>query len=397
MEQKIINFTKPGKNRIKKLHDWALHTFPADGYREVHSRNIRKYFGNYSEDDAKLSQFLHQELLIEDGKNYSNFPGKEYAKNYKFNWQNLGEIMVNAGLLNTPEIEFSKAFFEAHSFRHLYPNYKVRVMKRQECSSGCPRYISVHDSLSRDARKILWRGQYDYDIEASVYCLIAQHALNIGYPEAGLYEILKVSQDKTEYRKRIADIFSPFVEDFESAIKIAKALLLTIVYNGFIPYPTFTSFKHVLIEHNIHETEWDKLFRRLKADDFLQILCNELKLLWPALQTYWEQTHNKLGRDTFKKWYTQHKPNQFAYDDNGEVIFLDEIEKYSAQKFRSYIYQEIERNILDLIIGWFSRRGHKINTLHDGFWTPLNLDLRELSDFIAAQSGFDVRFSKDVL
>lgn len=105
----------------------------------------------------------------------------------------------------------------------------------------------------------------------------------------------------------------------------------------------------------------------------------------------WVEVNNKDPKQIFR--------TQMEYDtETGEVT---KFSRYRSTKFRSRIYFELERQVIDVIRKFMS--GKICHLMHDGFFTPQQIDMEKLRNQIELESHikedikFNVKISSKIL
>jgi len=412
----MLNFTsKTFQNKISKLQSMALSQIGSGLHVEIYTNDIRKVLPHYNEDNhideylfrSMFKRCLHVKYKVTDVK--LDIPGYPYT--YQFQWANLQWFLQEAKLikprlehkvssfieqkLTSSEVELeqnvkSRNYLYANHFKKNFPNYKAQK-KNPRVNDNCPRYIQHTDQIPKGAMKYLFPNEFEYDIEAAAYALVFQHA--VLYAECDYnFQLLHIChQDKNMMRLGLA-------EELNCSIDIAKLVLAAVLYRRSIPQIEYSrNFQKDLIKNNFHRYNWPYLQEAMRKSEILNTLCFELKIMWEYLEAEWEDTNDQVAKDKFVKWYEK---EEMHYDiDEAE---MKEVKagswRYSSCAFRSYIYFELERKIIDICIDWLEEHGYdKYYTKHDSFWCPYDLSMNELNDLqkkITNETGYDVQFSK---
>ena len=234
--------------------------------------------------------------------------------------------------------------------------------------------LSVNlQGLKKEIRKKLFKGFYDYDIEAAAPTIMYQ-LYQQAYPDSPKLEhIEKYITNKHIYRKALAIIIrkQSNITDEADAIKKAKAIYTAILFGA-----NALSKKSTL---NLNY----KIQKSMTASPFVGGLILDIKQIFRGMNEYYKPKRKLIDKET--KTYEFYNPFGLAIS----------IEKWSIKRVLAYIYQSIERHILDLVCEQY--KNEIILRIHDGFITNKELKIEELEDYIEAKTKFRIKYEFNIL
>ena len=217
-------------------------------------------------------------------------------------------------------------------------------------------------NASKDVRKIIFNGQYEYDISTSVASILTQHLekLNINkyYPYIDSY-----ISDKDFYRNKIIEL------GFEE--KQAKQYLTSLFFG-------------IDVENLHNQSKLYKAFSKeeldtILLDESIKELVSECLDLNDTLQEYYKKQCNFDG-----EW--------FIRNELGNILRFTEWKKFKS-KVIPFIYQGIEAKILDMI-----REKMSVNLLlFDAFISEESVDVNFLRVLSYDNTGYYVNWEKNKL
>ena len=388
-------------NKIQKIHEYAVKRIISTSYIEIHSQSgigfLFPHLGN-TEEKYKMDRLLFKYLFRRDGI-YSFNKDEGICYRYKFNWHNLLCFMQrnhkdlhNSNFCITTskmvDIEIARNKIIGIDFCCTYPNYKEELPVLEITS--CPRYNQVTDRLPKGVVHQLWKGEYEYDIEACAYSLLYQTACIKAKANSDCFILLpRTYLDKERFRQEVA-------KELNCSVPIAKVILAAILFRGNKPNIKFsTNLQKELIKQKFHYWNWDELQHKIKESALLSSLILEIKYMWTCLEKNWDEMNDYSSHEKFLKYHDEIGYSYSDEDGYEEIITLKG--RYSAPSFRSFIYFEIEREVIDLIKDWLDQEGLIHYTKHDSFWCPNNLEegnkILELVYYIKDRTYLWVNFS----
>jgi hypothetical protein len=407
----MINLkSKPFKTKISKIFEYSISRFGSAQLIELNmEKDIKILVPHYKSKNpkGKLDVFLYNNLFFRS-EIHSYLVG-ERSYYYQFQWNNLLYLLQEAELIKgeystttliqnnlittKKEIELNKsahAFLCAYEFKQKYPDYyNNKIIKLSE---NCPRYIQITDQLPKSTMKYLFPNEYEYDINAAAYALTFQHAvIYAGCDDEFKYIPLTYLQ-KDELRQALSD-------ELQVPIKIVKVILAAILYRRNIPQIKHSkNLQKELSKNNFHYFNYSLLQANMNSSMILHNLCNELKLMWNYLEINWEVLNDQVAKERFRKWYEKEEMNY----DIDEMDFQEntkKVSRYSSCAFRSYIYFELERKVIDICINWLEENNYKTYvTKHDSFFCPYDLSNEEIDNLetrIHNETNYWISFKKE--
>ena len=389
--------SKTTRNRLRNIMYFAEDYFCwNDSTRRAHAHVLKKGFG---QPQHALSKYFKENILFKT----DNYLPKVQSYEYQFSWLNLMYYMNKSGLVTDEEVKLAgienlhkresgkpvslclsvfqnelkaKTFFDAWSLDTNWPELKFQNAEYVIDEFTLRRGHSFQNK-SRQARALFWDGWYDYDVEACSYTLIHQHLINTVVPWWGKTNmtytaIEQVYKNKKEVRSKLMAAHG-LTED------VVKMLLSTILFNAKLVNHSKTGFYKALVKADLPASE---IIEDLKSDKFIIQLIEELRDCWHKLFVYWNRTNGKSCRKIFRQ--------EFISKETGEIK-----SKFNPARMRSRIYFELERQVSNCFDEFMT--GKIYHLMHDGFFTPHQIDKSGLVKLIKDRTGFKVNISEDEL
>lgn len=390
--------------KIESIINFGFHWFSTYTRQSPGDKAIREGFGHIGKSKTNpnknaLNRYMRELVLTQ-----TQLPEIGVRKaEFKFSWlkllwameQNGMEIPVKVKDILTEEskqaVSVESEAVKACTFSHkeeklakdvidlmdLQQNYTHLLTENAEykVQNFTDRLESAHQTKTKVARSRFWAGWYDYDVEACSYTLLYQKLMRVTQDEHKFTTIKRAFNDKHNFRNNLS-------EELEIDVDMVKEILATLLFK-----PDLTPFKETAIWKMLVDQDYNPkyFFRKANRCSTLLQLVAELKLMWPLLMEDWAKTNNE---DPHKRFRTKDEIDE----ETGEVIKFG---RYKATKFRSRIYFELERQVLDSIRKFMS--GKVCHLMHDGFFTPQPIDTEKLRIQIEQDTGYKVNISQDIL
>ena len=385
---------KKTRTRLTKILSFAEDYFCwNDSTRRLHSDKVKIHFGQYQH---KLSKYFTDNLLY---KTDIYVPSAQSLE-YQFSWNNLLYFMNKSGLISDKEVKEigidslhkkdergpislclshpnehkAKTFFDSwslntHHSELLFQNAEYEV------DEFTLRRTHKFQSKSTAARAIFWKGWYDYDVEACSYTLIHQHLVNKVLPWWGksnyTYDTIKqVYTNKKHVRQML-------MNELQIDEDLVKVLLSSILFSANLVNHSKTGFHKKLTKSGYSAKE---VIAKALSLEFIQNLIEELRHAWHKMFIYWNNTNNKSCRKMFR--------DELIDKSTGEITF----KRFNPARMRSRIYFELERQVSNIFDEYMDTK--ICHLMHDGFFTPHQIDKSGLVKLILNKTGFQVNISE---
>lgn len=387
---------KPVKNKLIKLEIFAQEYFSYQDARQLHSiKDIQKKFGNQSP-GHDLSIYFKELLLIRQG----NYIPNEHSYKYMFSWSNLLWAFIKSGLVTEDEVSqviekslipterttysvslcltvyqreakckefFDYRFFTEYNMGMLEHNVPYNV------DEFTGRHLADFQNTSKRIKSKFFAGYWDTDLDAASYTLIHQHYVNTVLPWWGStgFEIKVVPlvyQQKNKVRKH-------FSQELNIPLDLVKQVLACIMFDCKLVNNRFNGVYKLLTRHGIDTQDF---FERAKNSVLLTALIKELRHIWARCMSYWNNTNEKSGRQTFRSEWTD--------KETGEIK-----SRFKPSRFRAKIYFELEKKVMDIVRD--EMRGKLCHLMHDGFISKEQPDVELLKKRIKSELSFEVSFT----
>lgn len=387
--------TKPVDKKLDSVLEFGMKFFSTYTRQTVNFEDISEFFGQNGRSKSnprknELNRYMRELLLT---KTRLEIPQEKSAE-YKFSWTQLfwafdqqGKVIpekareINLAcqelLKDVPfsaEEKESKAYFDLIDLEQNFTHLLTQNAEYKE-QNFTTRFEAKFQTKSKIARSKFWCGWFDYDMEACSYSTTYQKFSWIHPDVSGVQTVARASLDKKNFRAELAD-------QVKLDLDTTKELLAILIFN-----PLIVNHKTTAIWSLLEDNGYDPrlFFRYAKKSTILQKLVPELKFMWEVLMSDWEKSTGKIRREVFQ---TKGEVDK----ETGEYTKLP---RYKATKFRSYLYFMMERQIMNAVRKFMS--GKICHLMHDGFFTPQQVDLEKLRSFIKQETGFDMKISGAVL
>lgn len=388
---------KPIRNKLLKLECFAERYFSYSEVRTLHSINdIQKKFGNQSP-GHDLSIYLKELLLVRTG---SYTPGSNSFR-YMFSWTNLLWAFLESGIVTREQVKeiieekyipsaktsyvnlslcltvfqteakckefFDYRFFTEYNENMLYSNVEYGI------DDFTGRWTADFQNTSKRIKAKFFAGYFDTDADAAAYTFVHQHYLVNVLPWWGKsaveYKVIPlVYKDKTKFRNYLS-------KELGVSVDIVKLVLAAIMFDCKLVNNPFSGVYKILVKHDIDTHDF---FKRAEACVILKELLKELRGMWAKCMSYWNNTNPKSGRKIFRSEKT-----------NKETGLVTS--RFKPSRFRSKIYYELERKIMDIVRKEMS--GKLCHLMHDGFISKEKPDLNKIKLRIKEELNFNISFT----
>ena len=257
----------------------------------------------------------------------------------------------------------------------LYEEKKFRLYSSKRLNFGVN-----FQSIKSNLRKIIFQGQYDYDINAGAPTLLYQFIKQKYTSEnIELQYLESYIKNRKILRKRCAEILaeknkSKDTKEFE---KQTKETFTALLYGSNVLSPK----SKLSMNYSNRKYLYDNF------DEFRD-LVEDVKLLFKYYKEYIEKLKIESTKEDFieieKGIFIETKKN-----DNGKIVnkkensIISEIYFYLESKILKLVYENYKEDISLLI--------------HDGFICRKYLELEELQNLVKEKLGYEVKYSRDLL
>ena len=257
----------------------------------------------------------------------------------------------------------------------LYEEKKFRLYSSKRLNFGVN-----FQSIKSNLRKIIFQGQYDYDINAGAPTLLYQFIKQKYTSEnIELQYLESYIKNRKILRKRCAEILaeknkSKDTKEFE---KQTKETFTALLYGSNVLSPK----SKLSMNYSNRKYLYDNF------DEFRD-LVEDVKLLFKYYKEYIEKLKIESTKEDFieieKGIFIETKKN-----DNGKIVnkkensIISEIYFYLESKILKLVYENYKEDISLLI--------------HDGFVCRKYLELEELQNLVKEKLGYEVKYSRDLL
>lgn len=396
--------SKTTRNRLLAIESYAQSRFFKLEPIRIHRNELAKAFGQAQN---PLSKFFQENLLQ---KTSEPIAGVRFTEHY-FSWSNLLWSFLQAGLVTSEEVgqvidkkfipssmkEINKEKISSSRKRSGFESLSVLVfsddIKAKEFFDN--RFFLNSNLLNQNAeykedettsrllsdfqrkpKKVVaqfFAGWWNVDVNACFYTLFHQHMINNVLPWWGktndTYPAIEAAyKHKDKFRQIIAD-------DLGVDLDSAKMILAALAFGC-----KWVNTHHSNINKNLLKAGYDphEVYPRFKSSKLAQALLADLRRAWPKAMSYWQNQNGKSARKIYFVEVTSKK--------TGEIT-----KRFKPASFRSRIYFELERKVLDVSRDFHS--GSICHLMHDGFITKSKPDLDRLVSVIKERTGFNVTFS----
>jgi hypothetical protein len=341
------------QDRLAKSIKFCEKYLRADKSQWISTRWI-DHKDNFGMSGNQLSKFLREKLLVEIDPTYNMHTGK--CKSYMLNQQGFDELK---SMLITHTIAYSVIDL---SLQH-QTELETGNFEYNEKSS---RLYHPIQNYPRESKKQLLAEQgycFNYDIVCAMPTLIHQYSQQIpevienqkwkqGPMDLYLFNLRRYLQDRKVIRDQLAT-------GAEVDSDVIKRLINGLFNGGQISHNTQgRSFAELQRDHARIEY--------LKQHEFVRGLIEDIKICWQYIVPTLPPRYGKP-------------------DKNGVVKRI----AFSSKR-KSSLYRDLERQVLDSVRVYLDQRGIKYFCEHDGWSTDQEVNLSELKQHIANQTGFEI-------
>ncbi len=241
----------------------------------------------------------------------------------------------------------------------------TEVITYKETTPGLRRYHPVQN-LSKAIRAQVFKGWYDYDIEAAAPTLVYGLAHDVHMRVSGERKIVpyptvaQLVDDRASVRSHIAQ-----VADVD--LKVAKSIVTALFFGAkLIPHSKQAIFKLVGGDKSI--------MQRLDDDPFLKAYRDDISTMWMIL----------LGNKEIQSLL-----------DNPDIS--DALGKIAENRRRMHLYLRLERLVMDVVVEELGKYGDTPVLIHDGFMVKRQVDVKALEIAVLEKTGMSIRFSETVI
>lgn len=224
-------------------------------------------------------------------------------------------------------------------------------------------------SFSKEVRKIIFKGQYYYDIETSAPTILQQ--LSVKYFNYDMPKVRYYIQNKEYYRNLL-------VENVGLTYKEAKSFLTAIFFGASLNDNFFlegsSSFSKLYGVGKIREI--------MEKVPLVVDLYVELREFIKKYGKYLKEKNVKKGKDG----------KLYLHNSRGASKEVD-LNNWNNAKAILFQYFGYESQILDCLIKKYQ---HSL-LLFDGFISKEDINTAEMSELVKKELGFDIKFSKEEL
>jgi len=343
------NFADPRvQARVRIVLDFCrpllLHRKPTP----IASALLTKHFGNQK---SQLSERLRAKLLIQSG----TYALGKHSYSYTINAQGFEFLCRSIGVPMQSDEEMAADLYRDIASGKTEPQYS-------EPTKGARRYHPIQN-LPKALRASLFKGWYDYDIEAAAPTLIYQKACRVRllidqkqidqpYPA-----VRQLVEDRAAVRQHLMDVSG-------LDLKAAKGVLVALFFGArLVPHHKQAVYR--LVGHD------KAVIERLRADKYVVSFCREVRLMWTVLLNHENATN---GLKALRTGVITPKPATKA-------------------KQRMGYYLRVERQVMDAIESVLRAQGMVPVLIHDGFMTKRRINTKVIEAEVLRVTGFKIRLA----
>ncbi|MDO8385075.1 MAG: hypothetical protein Q7T13_01580 [Polaromonas sp.] len=338
-------------NRIQTVLDWVKPMVVESRPRTISSAKLTEVFGNQKKD---LSAYLRANLLIQSG----TYQAGKSSYSYQLKQSGYEKLcgFIGKAVQTTPEV--AQELYGDIAKGTYTPLYS-------EPTPGLRRFHPVQN-LPKTLRADLFKGWYDYDIEAAAPSLVYQsaqrllHDINGTRPEQVYPTIRKLIFEKAAVRTHVQTLTG-------CSPKIVKQILNGLFFSARLQASASTKI-YALVDFNPETIE------ALKADPFIKSLMREVKAMWTLLI---QAEKTRKGRE-------------FLF--NGV-----ESPNLKSSSTRMAIYLALERTVMDVMEEALKSDGTQYVLMHDGFMTSKASRKIFLEQKVKEKTGLEISLSEAVI
>jgi hypothetical protein len=316
--------------------------------KAISSTVLTQHFGNQN---SALGGRLRYKLLQQEG---TYTPGKQ---SYSYSLKPEGYAELAAAIGQDQELQT-----DIGAARELYGEIASGAVAPQytEPTIGARRYTPVQN-LPKSLRAQVFKGWFDYDIEAAAPTLVYQLACKVYrglYPaktEQPFPSIARLVDDRTSVRKHVADITG-------LDVPTAKGVVVALFFGAkLVPHQKQAIYRLVGMDWSIMD--------RLKADPFVSAFRREARSMW---QYVLMDENAKNGR---------------ARVNGGPVI----LKAATKSKQRMAVYLRLERQVIDVVEALLLTNRSVPVLIHDGFMVQSRIDAKQFERVVQEKTGYSIR------
>lgn len=335
--------------RIKKvlafLKPYLLNSKP----KSIASADLTEVFGNQNSPQAAR---LRAMLLIQSG---AYKPG---VKSYEYTVKRDGYERLAAMIGEAVPTNLDVA-------RELYSGIATgaEVPKYTEPKPGMRRYHAIQN-LPKALRAEVFKGWFDYDIEAAAPTLVYQWAgkvygrLNPTKQGTPFPSIQRLVEDRTSIREHVAEVTG-------LDMPTAKSIVIRLFFGaGLVPNGKQAIFRLVNRDRDVLD--------RLKADPFVSAFRREVSLMWKLVLT---DENSRNGMVALRTGKVIQKPATLG-------------------KQRMRIYLRLERQVIDVIEDLLRADRSVPVLIHDGFMVRVQIEGERVQREVLTRTGFVIRLAE---
>lgn len=246
--------------RTVAVLEWCKPLLLSKQPKPVSSAVLTKVFGNQKND---LPAYLRY-LLLEQSGTYK--PGKN-SYSYSIKRDGYARLAAAVGLVVKDDAEIAKELYGGIAQGTEQPEYTEPV-------AGARRYHAVQN-LPKKLRAEVFKGWYDYDIEAAAPTLVYQAAcealsrIGMRGDKAPYPHIEQLVNDRAKVRQYLGELTGL------EPVAVKQVLIALFFGSKLVPSPKRAIFRILGSDY--------ELVHRLKADPFIKEFCKEVQLMWSAV------------------------------------------------------------------------------------------------------------------
>lgn len=367
------------KKPFKNIHKSKLNFTQKKDVRSIYSLSKREYdsLSKVKGNDFYTFDFTKSRTTIKQKQNNSIL--KKYV-NTKVTLNNQA-IKKTIEEYRTHRDNFIYIFSFFNLLKHyekgdnhiVYTQKKFRLYSTNELNFGIN-----FQSIPSIFRSVIFKGQYDYDINAGAPTLLYQYIKKkLPFENIELKYLDGYIKDRKLLRKKCAEVLSEkFGKSKKEYIKGVKQIITAMFYGSNLIYSG---------EDDKYEIKYYKRKYLLENVDEFKGLYDDAKELFKYFKSY----INSL-KVTNRKYELEEK----VYIDKYELIKGKEEEK-KINSIVCEIYFYLESKILLLMYETYKEDISLL--IHDGFICRKDIEVEELEKLVKEKFDYDVKYSKDRL
>jgi hypothetical protein len=357
MKSKTLNLTKyvlkpeqpRVRARIKKVLSFLKPYLLTSRPKSIKSSALTEVFGNQNSPQAAR---LRSMLLIQSGTYKPGVKSYEYTVK-RDGYERLAAMIGEAAPTN---LDVAHELYGGVATGTETPEYT-------EPTVGARRYHAIQN-LPKSLRADVFKGWFDYDIEAAAPTLVYQWACKVhsrlNPKKAGtpFPSIQRLVEDRTSIRELVAQIAG-------LDMPTAKSIVIRLFFGaGLVPSGKQAIFRLVNRDRDVLD--------RLKADPFVSAFRREVSLMWKLVLT---DENSRNGMVAFR---------------TGKVI----PKPATRGKQRMGIYLRLERQVIDAIEDVLRVDGVVPVLIHDGFMVRGRIDRERVQREVLTRTGVVIRLAE---